>query len=52
MKLLKNLDARVINGECATGGYSHTKNKIKYYVVAYKNQLYYGTDLESIFNSL
>jgi hypothetical protein len=52
MKLLKNLDAKIINGECATGCNSHTKNKIKYYVVAYKNKLHYGTDLETIFNTL
>jgi len=50
--LMKGFTAKMIKGEPAVGAYSHTKNKVKYFVVSYKLQLYYGTDLETIFNSL
>jgi hypothetical protein len=51
MRLL-NLTVRNIKGEFATGGYSHTKNKVKYYVVVWNKKLHFGTDLEEIFNTL
>jgi|688.fasta_scaffold09927_11 hypothetical protein len=51
MKLL-NLTVRNIKGELATGCYSHTKNKVKFYVVVWNNTQFFGTDLETIFNTL
>ena len=52
MKTLKTLDAKVIKGELATGCYSHQKNNIKYFVVAYKGQLYYGISTQEIFKTI
>lgn len=47
-----NFEVKNIKGQWATGAYSHTENKVKYYVVAWNNNQFFGTDLETIFNSL
>lgn len=52
MKTLKTLDAKIIKGELANGCYSHQKNNIKYFVVTYRDQLYYGTSTQQIFKTI
>jgi len=52
MKTLNTLNSKIIKGELATGCYSHQKIGVKYYVVAHKEQLYYGTSINDIFKTI